>query len=214
VIPAGTGNDFCRGMGLPTDIRTAISAIIDGNCKQVDLMDVRGELTRQQHSRYVASVVSTGYDAQVNARTNAHKVSIGSLTYGFEAIRQMTEFAPLQYSLEIDGVRRDLEAILVAVANAGVYGGGVQICPSSDPADGLLDITIIHPASRLEFCSAIPKLYSGKLDEHPKVEILHARRIRISGPDLTPMADGEELGSFPLDIRIAPGVLQLVGATA
>lgn len=43
----------------------------------------------------------------------------------------------------IDGVRRHQEAMLVAVSNTGVFGGGMRIAPDADPADGLLDVTVV-----------------------------------------------------------------------
>ncbi|CAN5605148.1 hypothetical protein BH24ACT11_BH24ACT11_08060 [soil metagenome] len=42
-------------------------------------------------------------------------------------------FTPLQYSLRLDGVRTDVEAMLVAVCNGPTYGGGLPICPPADP---------------------------------------------------------------------------------
>jgi diacylglycerol kinase (ATP) len=212
VIPAGTGNDFCRGMGLPITTMEAVAGIVAGGRKQVDLLEVSGELTYDEHHRYVGSVVSTGYDAKVNWRTNHHKVSLGSLTYGYDALAELAAFQPLEYRMDIDGVSREQDAMLVAVGNAGFIGGGMQICPNADPSDGLIDITIVHPVGRMKLIRLLPQLYSGKFAEDPCVELLRAKHVHIDGPNLLPMADGEELGSVPLDIGIAAGTLGLVGA--
>jgi diacylglycerol kinase (ATP) len=212
VIPAGTGNDFCRGMGLPATTMEAVSGIIRGQAKQVDLLEVTGALTGQASRRFVGSVVSTGYDAKVNYRTNHHRMTLGSLTYGYDALAELAQFEALNYRLVIDGEVRDEPAMLVAVGNAGYIGGGMKICPDADPADGLIDVTIVHPVSRMTLIRLLPSLYTGGFVKDPAVELLRARHVRVDGDDMFAMADGEELGAVPLEIGIAPGALWLTGA--
>jgi len=212
VIPVGTGNDFARGMGLPDAPDTAVAAIVAGQQRQVDLMYIEGKLTAGATKRWVGSVVSTGYDAHVNRRTNRRVVNIGALGYGIDALIELAQFTPMNYRMTIDGVRRDEVAMLVAVGNAGYFGGGMHICPDADPADGLLDLTIVHPVRRGTLLRLLPKMYDGSFRTDPSVEQLRARQVTIDGDHMFAMADGEELGAVPIDCTCQAGILWLLGA--
>lgn len=212
VVPAGTGDDFARGMGLATKPVAAAHAIVEGRERKVDLLEARGALTGGAQRRYVGSVVSTGYDAKVNWRTNHRSVSIGRLSYAWDALAELAVFEPLPYRLVIDGVPRSLPAIVVAVGNAGYVGGGMHICPDADPADGLLDLTIVHPVSRFTLVRLLPSLFNGSFVRDPAVERVRARTVRVDGDRMFAMADGEDLGEVPLDLSCAAGALTLLGA--
>lgn len=206
LIPAGTGNDFARGAGVPGSIREAVEALVRGRSRVLDL----SLLANETGTRYVGAVVSSGYDARVNRATNDIRLRLGPLSYGYIALRELAGFSPLDYRLVIDGRPRELSAMLVAVANTGVFGGGMRIAPDADPADGLLDVTIIHAASRGKLLRLLPSLYSGSFVRDPAVERLRARTIEIDGDGLFAMGDGEEMGPVPARVRCVPGCLRLI----
>jgi len=209
VVPAGTGNDFCRGVGLPTRWRDAVAVVAAGHSRAIDLIEVRGDLAHGG-LEYVGSVVSTGFDERVNWRANRLPVDLGAPSYAWSVLAELRSFRPLRYRLTVDGVPRELDAMLVAVANAGFFGGGIRIAPDFDVADGLLDVTIIHPVGRRTLLALFPRLFSGSFVRHPAVERLRARAVVVDGDGLYGMADGEELGRPPLACSAAPGVLRIL----
>lgn len=206
IIPAGTGNDFARGLGLPRGVREAVDVIVEGQTRMVDLTRVRNTRFPQ---RYVGAAISTGYDARVNRATNDNRLRLGALSYGYIALRELGKFSPLQYRLEFDGEIREVEAMIVAVCNTGFIGGGMRIAPEADPTDGLLDITLVHPVSRGTLLRLLPEVYSGSFVRHPAVELFQAADVRIDGEGLFVMGDGEELGDVPVQASVAPGVLRV-----
>ncbi|MDO5083436.1 MAG: YegS/Rv2252/BmrU family lipid kinase [Arachnia propionica] len=206
VIPAGTGNDFVRGLGLPRSIDEAVSVVVAGRSRTVDLTRITNPAFPQ---RYVGAVVSTGYDARVNRATNEIRLRLGALSYGYIALKELAGFSPLDYQLTIDGELIQQEAMLVAVANTGMFGGGMRIAPEADPADGLLDVTVVGAVSRTTLLRLLPSMYSGGFVRHPAVEQLRARRVEIAGEGLFVMGDGEELGPVPVTAEVAPGVLKV-----
>ena len=208
IIPAGTGNDFARGAGIPGSIKESVEALVTGKTRVMDLSRV----TNSAGTRFVGAVVSSGYDARVNRATNDIRLRFGALSYGYIALRELLNFSPIQYRLEIDGEVRELEAMLVAVCNTGVFGGGMQISPEADPTDGLLDVTIIHKASRAKLMRLLPLTYTGGFAKDSAVEQLRARVVRADGDGLFAMGDGEEIGDVPVEVECAPGVLRVVVA--
>lgn len=209
LIPAGSGNDFCRGLGIPVNPIAAARIVAAGKVNKVDLTEVRGNLVGGAERRFVGAIVSTGYDGRVNYRANNVRFNLGSLSYAYAALAELSGFEPVQYRLVIDGLPRAQPAMFVAVGNTGVFGGGMRGCPNADPTDGLLDITIVHPVSRMTLLRLLPSMFSGKFVRDPAVELLRAREVTIDGDGLYGMADGEELGPVPLRLRAVPGALNV-----
>ena len=206
LIPAGTGNDFARGVGVPRTVDEAVGVIVAGRTRTVDLAHISNDTFPR---RYVGAVVSTGYDARVNRSTNHIRLRLGALSYGYIAMRELASFSPLHYDMIIDGVRRRQEAMLVAVSNTGIFGGGMRIAPDADPADGFLDVTVVGPVSRTTLLRLLPSMYSGAFVKHPCVEQFRARSIELAGEGLFVMGDGEELGEVPVRVECVPGVLKV-----
>ena len=206
LIPAGTGNDFARGIGVPRTVDEAVEVIVAGQTRTVDLAHISNSTFPQ---RYVGAVVSTGYDARVNRSTNHIRLRLGALSYGYIAMRELASFSPLHYDMIIDGVRRRQEAMLVAVSNTGIFGGGMRIAPDADPADGLLDVTVVGPVSRTTLLRLLPSMYSGAFIKHPCVEQFRVRSIELAGEGLFVMGDGEELGEVPVRVECVPEALKV-----
>ncbi|MCI1749560.1 MAG: diacylglycerol kinase family lipid kinase [Acidipropionibacterium sp.] len=218
VVPAGTGNDFCRGVGLPRQMGRAVSAIVSGRVADIDLAEASGALrhpsgTGEAGRRWLGSVLSTGYDARVNRRVNHFPLRFGPASYGYLALAELAHFRPLRYRIEVDGRRRELDAMLVAVGNAGYIGGGMRICPRADVGDGMLDVTIVHPVPRTVLLAALGSVYTGSFQKLPFVELLRARSVTVDGDGMFSMADGEEFGELPITLTCRPRALHLLGAS-
>lgn len=208
VIPAGTGNDFSRGVGMGTTWRDAVDAVVAGSVRTIDLAKVTGDLHRGD-SAYVGCVVSTGFDEMVAARANTLPIDLGAPSYAFAVLAELRRFRPLRYRLVIDGEPRELDAMLVAVANSGIFGGGVRIAPDYDLTDGLLDVVIVHPVPRRTLLALFPRLMTGGPYASPALERLRARTIVVDGDGLHGSADGEPLGLPPFTVTAAPGALRI-----
>jgi len=210
LIPAGTGNDSCRGLGLPpANPVAAARLVIFGLTRQIDLARVDGALVGNGSPRHVLSIVSTGFDALVNLRANRTEFPRGRLRYAWSALVELAAFESRQYRLTIDGRQRDLPAVLVAVGNAGYLGGGMAMCPFADVTDGQLDVTIVHPVSRATFIRLLPSMFTGGFVRDPAVELVRAHRVVVDGDGLYGMADGDELGPVPLSVSVEPGALTI-----
>ncbi len=211
LLPAGTGNDFCRGLGIdPADTLAAVDLMGTVSPSPVDVILVRGG-----HGEVVVgSVVAAGFDALVNRRANAMSWPRGAMRYTIAALRELATFEPLHYRLVVDGVPRELDAMLVAVGSTSTYGGGMQICQGADPSDGLLDLTIVHPVGRTTLLRLLPRMRSGTFSTDRCVEQLRVREVVVEGVTAAgdpPLAygDGEELGPLPLTLTAVPAALSL-----
>lgn len=200
VIPAGTGNDFARGLGVPLKNPVAAAElIVQGTTRAVDLATAKDE--------FITTVVAGGFDSLVNKRANEMNWPKGNSRYTLATLAELRTFSPLEYVVTVDGEVIETAAMLVAVGTGSSYGGGLQICAGAEIDDGLLDVTIIKPVSRLTLLQMFPKLAKGTHVGHPQLQTLRGRTVRLESAGVTAYADGEILGPLPVDIGIAPAAL-------
>jgi diacylglycerol kinase (ATP) len=205
VLAGGSGNDFARALGLPVrDPVTAARVVARGVAGRVDLGRI-GE-------RWFGTVVAAGFDARVNERMNAMTWPRGRLRYHAALIAELAAFRPLPFSIEVDGHRLDGDAMLVAVANTGSYGGGMRICPDARVDDALLDVTVVTSISRVKLVRLFPSVYSGRHVRRPEVLTLRGRCVRLSAPGVIAYADGERVGPLPATVTAVSGSLAVLGA--
>jgi diacylglycerol kinase (ATP) len=206
IIPAGTGNDTARSLGIDrSDPVAAADVVIAGRRRALDLADVGS-------GRVFVTVLAAGFDSLVAERANRLRWPRGQMRYNVATVAELRVFEPLSYSLELDGVQRDLDAILVAVGNTPSYGGGLRMCEGADPADGLLDVVLVKPVSKLELVRVYPRLFRGTHITHPQYERHRVTSVSVAAAGVVAYADGERLGPLPMTVRVLPGALQVYSA--
>jgi diacylglycerol kinase (ATP) len=197
VVPAGTGNDVARYLGVPRrDPAAAAAVVADGHVREMDLARAGGA--------YYATVLANGFDSAVNERANAMTWPRGQMRYNLATAAQLRTFHPVRYALEIDGRRLDVEAMLVAVGNGPSYGGGLRICEGAKLDDGLLDVVVIRSLSKPALLRVYPRLFTGTHVRLPQYEHHLATRVSLAAPGISAYADGERLGALPLTVESAP----------
>ncbi|MEV8503298.1 YegS/Rv2252/BmrU family lipid kinase [Actinoplanes sp. NPDC051475] len=211
LVPAGTGNDFAAGTGVPSDPLSAAEAIAaalrDGRDRSLDLARVT---TTQGDVRWFGAVLAAGFDAVVNERANRMVWPRGPRRYDLAIVLETARLRPRSYTLVLDGVDRSFDGVLAAIGNTSSYGGGLRICPDADPADGLLDVVVAAPLGRRELVRLKPRLRRGTHVTDPLVTSYRAREVRIDTPGIIGYADGERLAALPLVISCEPGALRLL----
>lgn len=206
IVPTGTGNDFARLFGLPAGPAAAVGHFLHAleQPRRVDL----GRVTHPDGSTaWFAGVLSAGFDAAVNDRANRWRFPRGRLRYPLAMLRELASFRPIRYSLVVDGVPREVDAMLVAVANGRSFGGGMRVVPGAAYDDGLLDLFIVSPLSRPAFVGIFPRVYAGRHLGHPAVRIERVRTVRLEAAGVTAYADGERVGRLPVSVDVVPGAL-------
>lgn len=194
LIPAGTGNDFARTLNLKLkDPEQLIKHYLSSRPSSIDVGRV-GE-------KYFVDVLSTGFDSMVNERANAMKRIKGRAKYNISILLVLSTFKPKSYRFSIDGFSFESKAMLIAVSNGICYGGGMKVTPDAKIDDGLFDILILSPVSKIEFLKVFPKVFSGKHTTHPAVKISWGRSVEIDS-DAVAYADGERVGPLPVKARV------------
>ncbi len=203
LIPAGTGNDVARYFDLPrNDVAAATDVVIGGKERRIDLARIG--------SKYYVTVLAAGFDAVVTERANQMSWPKGQMRYNLATLAELRTFEPISYVVEIDGKQERFEAMMVAVGNGPSFGGGLRITEGAVLDDGLLDVVVIRPMTKLELVRTYPKLFKGTHVHHPDYRHLHARTVTLAAPGITAYADGERIGALPLTVEVAPLALTVL----
>lgn len=203
VVPLGTGNDYARSLGLPLgDPVAAADVVARGAGRRLDVA--------RCGDRWFATVMAAGFDAAVNERANRMRWPHGDLRYTIATFAVLRRWSAVPYTLSLDGEERRLDAMLLAVANTDSYGGGLQIPAGAVPDDGLLDVIIIKPTSKLEFLKVFPQVRTGEHVNHPAFQRVRVRSVTVAAPGVTAYADGERFGPLPLTVECVPGAVSVL----
>lgn len=190
VVPAGTGNDFARSLNThELSVEEVLDLTLQTEAKPIDLGLVDSE--------YFGAVLSTGFDSVVNERANELKWPKGPSRYNAAIVLELPKFSPISYEITADGKTFTTQAMLIAIGNGASYGGGMKVCPDADLRDGLFDVMILRPVSKIEFLRIFPTVYTGSHVEHRQVEIFRAQSVSINSV-ATAYADGERVGQLPV----------------
>lgn len=208
IIAAGTGNDIARELGLPVrDAAKSVERILSGGTRVVD---VARHTTPTGEVRWFLGVLAAGFDAIVNERANQWRWPKGPMRYNLAILRELPVFRAIPYVLVLDGRRVETEAMLVAVGNGPAYGGGMRVTPHAEFDDGLLDVLVLHKISTPEFLRVFPSVFKGTHVNHPAVEILQARSVRLEATGIVSYADGERFVPLPMTMEVVPGALTVL----
>jgi diacylglycerol kinase (ATP) len=209
VIPAGTGNDMARWLGLPLDDPEAAARVVaDNRTAAFDLGRVTSSYAGEP--RWFGNVVACGLDSKVNERANRMRRPRGPSRYTLALLAELGPFRVLPFDLVVGGERRSLDGMLIAVGNGPSYGGGMRICPQADPRDGRFQVTVVNRVGKITLLRIFPRIFSGRHVEHPVVDVWHGARVELASKAPEPVslwADGERIGTLPAVCETVPGAL-------
>lgn len=208
LVPAGTGNDLARALGIPLrDPGAAAVLAVRGAPRRIDVGEIRSDLG----VRLFLSVAALGFDAKVSDRTNRLRWPRGVLRYYLALVIELVRLRPMAFRLAVDGGQpRALPGTLIAAGNTESYGGGMPVCRGARPDDGMLDVVHVRPIGRVRLLRLFPSLLRGRHLERREVSHRRARTITVSAPGLVAYADGERVGTGVCTIGVRPGVLTIM----
>jgi diacylglycerol kinase (ATP) len=233
IVPAGSGNDFARALGLHR-VRDSLAAwrrfcAGQDNVRAIDLGVVTPlESVAEPHDSdrnsvpgtgyYFCSVAGIGLDAEVARRANGlprwlrghggYALSLAPTIFRFAAL-PMKIFAPD----EAAGwkTRSYLPTLLAAFANTSTYGGGMKIAPHARIDDGQLDVCVIGGVDPFKLACMFPTVYFGRHLSIREVEYFKAERVRVeTETPLDVYADGEFVCRTPVELGAQRAALKVL----
>ena len=207
VLPGGRGNDFCRAVGLPADLPAACAVLSSGTARALDL----GVVTSATGSAAFLGIASVGFDSDVQERVLASRLRLGKLVYLYGSLATVARWRPARFTCTVDGAPLEVHGWSVAVANSGVYGGGMRLAPEASLEDGLLDVVATAAIGRVAFLRALPKVFRGTHVHEPSVSVRTAREVTLAADrPFRVFADGDPVGVLPCRVTVRPGAVRVL----
>jgi len=194
IIPVGTGNDIARALSIEGTANDYLLA-----STKIDMAYI------PEYQRWFLAVLATGFDARVNETANR----LGRGRYIRAVVREVASLRPIFYELDIDERVIPGLATMVCVGNLSTYGGGMRMCPTATPTDGLLDVTWVDPVTRVSLLRFLPQVFTGNHVSMSEVHTWQAQTVMLRGPIFMSYADGEPVGAPPFTVKVIPGAIRI-----
>jgi diacylglycerol kinase (ATP) len=211
-IPLGTGMDFVRTYGIPTDFDAAVHVAQSGNTRTIDVgrVDYRSWAGTDE-TRYFDNVSSAGMSGAVAQRANSMSKALGGrVTFFYALTRVFLQWENTEVVVTLDSVERRGRMHDVIVANGIWHGGAMKLAPDALPDDGVFDVVLIGDITKPDFLRTAPKLYTGAYLAHPKIELVRSTTVTVESPELLPIElDGEQVGTTPARWEVVPKTLRV-----
>ncbi|MFN2638107.1 MAG: diacylglycerol kinase family protein [Gemmatimonadaceae bacterium] len=167
VLPAGTGNDFAKTLGVSHLKIEDIVAVLRTSAQRIDIGVADGNV--------FLNSCGFGFDASVLEASNRVRYLTGGAVYVYSALRQLFTFRGFTVSEGRSGFSPTKKQLMVTVSNGRYLGGAFKIAPSASVLDGELDIAFF------EDCNVIQRarVFAGALrGTHLGMKSVTSRRAR------------------------------------
>jgi len=203
ILPLGTANSFARSLGLPLELDRAIGVIASGAVRRIDLAMIDDD--------YYCNCAAIGLPTRIGSDIPpVLKKALGRLGYLLWASWQSIKFKPFKLIVTGGGMRDEVDALEVRIAN-GSYHGGVELIDEADPRNGEIVVQAVIGRSSVQlgwnWLSSWLRLRARK---QTTIEF-RGRELRIETvPPLDISIDGEVVARTPALARVAPRAVNMM----
>jgi diacylglycerol kinase (ATP) len=208
VIPAGTGNDFAKTLGVDKLSPESIAALVaSGRERRIDVGVADGH--------HFLNSCGFGFDASVLEASNTVRWLKGNAVYVYSALKQLLTYRGALVSADGDVKRTADELLMVTVTNGRWLGGAFRIAPNASVTDGKLDVCFFDECGLVErvrlFAGALRgahlgmRAVTGGLAAELSLQFTAAPSMEIDG-------ELRKARSSRVEVRCLPGALTVIAA--
>lgn len=206
ILPGGTANVMSIELGIPPSLADATSLLCDPT-RAIRLVDM-GMVGDKPFLGHVA----IGLEAEMHQTADrAMKDRFGILAYPIAVLQALADRPTSHYTLTIDDTIVEMDVLDCMVTNLGSVGVlGATFASNISVDDGLLDVILLLKADVTSLRELIASV-TGSTDPSKVLPHWQARKVSIvADPPQQVTADGEVLGSTPVNINILPGAVHII----
>ena len=200
LIPAGSANGMARELGIPDDPDLALDIIVNGSPKKIHAVVVNDELC--------IHLADIGFNAYIIKKFD-DLPQRGMLGYAKATWQALWRHHKMEVEIHTNNEVIKSAAAMVVIANATMYGTGVQINPDGKLDDDVFEVILVKKYSVME----ILKIRFTNLPFNPKtIEIFKTKQLEIKSKHKTHFqVDGEYQGKVnTIQARIIPDAIQVI----
>ena len=170
IVPSGSGNGLARHLRIPMNASRALQILNNGIVGKFDYCTVNGNP--------FFCTCGMGFDAEVSYKFS-NEGTRGFITYIKTTLTEFFKYKAQDYIIDIDGMKHEERAFVIACCNAAQYGNNAYIAPRATMQDGLIDITVMHGFSVVESPLIGARLFFRQLDKDRHVSIYRGKHVVI-----------------------------------
>lgn len=186
LIPAGSGNDFAKSIGIKADTKE----LADIYLKSTDIY-VHGI---HCNDKFLINVFGVGIDTVILKRRLSYKYIKGSFSYMLSALVTLFSYKPRKYRLRLDDKEIIDNLYIISVCNGNFFGGGMMIGPDADVFSPEFQVVTMPKSNVFKLIKAFANIYKGKHTDLPYVNTYKANKVEVE------FLDGEEYYNLDGDI--------------
>jgi len=234
VVPMGTANALAHDLGLPLEPAKAVRAVIDGEHRRVALGRLQAiGLDGKPTTLYFTVAVGVGVDAHLFYKLHSGvKQRMGIAAYYTKAwhlwfTHRMERFSVTYNNGVTDQVSHGdvTEMLAVRIRN---FGGVLrEFAPGASLDRNDLRVVVARTSNRISYFLYVTRCLLGASFGVPGVELAHSDRVNCEyvlppaqgvkeaegtapSPRIYVEADGELVGTLPVEITVVPDALTLL----
>lgn len=219
-IPAGSGNDFSRGIQHTVKPIHAINRLLKQHRDRSDqrLLDV-GEYEIGDTKAHFINSLGMGIDAETTAAVNGSSwkkwfnlFKIGKLIYIYFFAEKLFTYKRADMDITLDGVTVSYKKVwLAVVANQPYFGGGIKFSPYALPDDCIFNVMVVHNISRIKLLYVFFTVVWGGHLTCKNVESHMAKEVHMrASHTVRVQADGENIGDSEVSLRLSPAKIRIL----
>jgi diacylglycerol kinase (ATP) len=213
ILNSGRGCDFIRTLGIPVIAGEAVSKLVDGHTKAVDVGQIKIHRHGNTETHYFINSFSYGLGGEVakNIQRNESMFS-PTTTYFLASTMGFLKSRPFEIEFSINGEKPYVsECMNIFVMNGRYSGGGMHWAPPGRLDDGLLDLIVVEKISKLKLAMVTPKVYDGTFLSVKEVKHNQVKSVRMKAKiDLALEMDGEVTQGKDIEISVIPKAIQFI----
>ncbi len=205
VFPQGTGNDFCKTIGVKADSIQLSNLLQQGSVKPTDVCHMKfRDVNHSPSERYFINIADIGIGGYASQRVNRSSKILGStLSYMKAIILTFLTYKHRKVRITADNFLWEGKVLLVVMANGKYFGSGLCIAPQAEPDDGKMQIVLLANVTLFDYLKHQGEVRRGEIISHPEVQYLQSSFCNIEPiEECTIDMDGEFVGYGPIDAKV------------
>ena len=205
IIPLGSANGLAAELGIPEQFERAAEILLAQNIRSLDAVLIN----KSYLSLHLSDI---GLNAKVVKRFEEEKMR-GMLGYTRQFISELFNLKPSKFDITLDDKPTfTKKAHMIVLANATMYGTGIEVNPYGKLDDGLFEVCLIKPFRWYEFFPILFSFLFRQLHTSPHIDHYQCKSARIVNRDEEVLqVDGEVIGNpNTVDVEILPQAYQVI----
>lgn len=203
IIPAGTGDDFARYLGIPKNPLDALDIALNGKPLSID--------AAMANDRVFINAAGSGFDVEVLHRTLGYKkIFHGLPAYVLGVLSAVFGYPQMDVKIEYNGRVIEQKSLILSVANGQYIGGGMHVAPLADSSDGLFDVLYVDEIARWRIPFLLAGFIGGSHLKWPIVHHFRCEELTVTTSDSSLQLDGEIFSEKTVKYKILPNSIRVM----